>query len=83
MTTYRDMYKTEPDMNAFQGFDVTYYFVSALFKYGTGFLSSLPDIKYEGVENNFLFQKPPAESGFENKYINILKMQDYKLCPAN
>jgi len=83
ITSYRDKYKTEPDMSAYQGFDVAYYFISALQKYGTGFLSSLPDIKYEGVESNFQFQKPPTESGFENKYINMLKIQDYKLVPAN
>ena len=81
--TYRSKYKTEPDMYVFDGFDISYYFISALLKQGTGFLKTISDNKYHGVETNYYFQQHPSDSGFENKYVHILKYQDFKLVKAN
>lgn len=80
---YRNKYQTEPEMYAFQGFDATYYFISSLKKYGGGFLKFMPENAYKGIETNFNFSQFPAESGFENKYVFILKYRDYKLVKAN
>jgi ABC-type branched-subunit amino acid transport system substrate-binding protein len=81
--SYRDKYKTEPEMYAFQGFDVTSYFISSLQKYGTGFLKNIADEKYQGIETHFNFMRYPSNSGFENKFVYILKYQDNKLVKAN
>lgn len=83
INTYRYKYKTEPDMYVYQGFDISYYFISALQKQGTGFLKNLSQNKYQGIETNFQFKQYPSESGFENKYVTILKYQDFKLVKAN
>ncbi len=83
LNAYRNKYKTEPDMSVYQGFDISYYFISALQKQGTGFLKTIADNKYNGTETTFTFKQYPAESGFENKYVHILKYQDYKLVKAN
>ncbi len=80
---YRESYKTEPDHFAFQGFDVTYFFMNALKQNGTGFLNNLGQLKYNGLDANFEFSQFPVESGFENKYVFIQKYQDYKLVKAN
>jgi LysM repeat protein/ABC-type branched-subunit amino acid transport system substrate-binding protein len=80
---YRDDYKTEPELYAFQGFDATFYFVSLLKKYGTSFLKNLPENTYQGIEANFNFLQHPPASGLENKGVFILKYKEYKLVKAN
>lgn len=80
---YRSKYKTEPEVYVFQGFDVTYSFVSILQKEGTGFLKSLSENKFQGIASNFQFSQFPADSGFENKYVYILKYKEYQLLKAN
>ncbi len=79
---YRDRFKTDPDMYGFQGYDVTYYFLSSLQKYGGGFLNNLSTNYYKGIETGFRFSQFPSDSGFENKHVYILKYQDYKLIKA-
>ena len=80
---YRSKYQTDPEMYAYQGFDATYYFISSLKKYGKGFLRFMPENTYKGIETNFNFAQFPSDSGFENKYVFILKYRDYKLVKAN
>ncbi len=80
---YREKFKTEPEMFAYQGFDITCYFLSSLQKYGSGFLGNIVENKYQGIETNFHFMQYPLDSGFENKFVYILKFQDYKLVKAN
>ena len=81
--TYRNTYKTEPESYAFQGYDITCYFLSLLQKYGSGFLNNIVDDKANGLQVDFNFTQYPMESGFENKFVYILKYQDYKLVKAN
>jgi LysM repeat protein/ABC-type branched-subunit amino acid transport system substrate-binding protein len=81
--SYREKYKTEPENYSFEGFDVTCYFLSLLQKEGTGFLKTLPDYKQTCMETNFSFSQFPGDSGFENRFVFILKYQDYKLIKAN
>lgn len=80
---FRDAYKAEPDNYSYQGFDITYYFLSNLQKNGTGFLKTLSEQQQKCIETNFNFVQFPTDSGFENKYVYILKYQDYKLVKAN
>jgi LysM repeat protein/ABC-type branched-subunit amino acid transport system substrate-binding protein len=81
--SYRTKYKTEPDLFTFQGFDVTLCFISSLQKSGSGFLKDLSTICYKGMGSNYRFSQFPADSGFENKFVFILKYQDYQLIKAN
>ncbi len=80
---YRDKYKTEPELYAYQGFDISYYFISLLKKYGTGFMKYVNENNFKGIETNYNFSQYPLDSGFENKFVYILKCQDYKLMKAN
>ncbi len=80
---YRNKFKTEPEMYAYQGFDAAFYFLTLLQKEGSGFLKSLKENKHLGLETNYNFMQHPADSGFENKFVYILKLQDYKLMKAN
>lgn len=81
--TYSDKFKTDPEIYAYQGFDVAAYFISSLQKNGTGFLKNIVDEKYQGIETHFNFMRYSSNSGFENKFVFILKYQDNKLVKAN
>jgi LysM repeat protein/ABC-type branched-subunit amino acid transport system substrate-binding protein len=81
--SYRERFKAEPENYAFQGFDVTYYFLNSLQKNGEAFLQTLPENKQNCIETNFNFTQFPSDSGFENRYVHILKFKDYKLVKAN
>lgn len=81
--TYFNKYKTDPGLYAYEGFDMTYYFISALQKYGSGFLNNIVTEKYKGLETNFDFMQYSSNGGFENKFVYILKYQDNKLVKAN
>lgn len=80
---YRDKFQTEPEMFAYQGFDAVMYFLSSLQKYGTGFLKDLPQNEFIGIETKYSFSQYPSDSGFENKFVFILKYKDYQLVKAN
>lgn len=80
---YREKYKTEPENYVYQAFDVTYYFVSALQKFGTGFLKTISTYNLQGLNSGFNFIQYPSESGFENKFVYILKYENFSLHKAN
>jgi ABC-type branched-subunit amino acid transport system substrate-binding protein len=80
---YRERFKTDPDIYGFQGYDVTFYFLSALQKYGGGFLNNISSNYFKGIETGFRFSQFPADSGFENRSVFILKYQNYQLIKAN
>ena len=79
---YRERFKTEPDNFSYQGYDITYYFLSMLQSEGSGFLKGLTTHKQKCIETNFNFEQL-TDSGFENRFVYILKYQDYKLVKAN
>lgn len=83
MKKYQERFKTDPDIYGFQGYDVTYYFLSALKKSGSGFLNDLSTNYYNGIETGFHFSQFPSDCGFENKSVLILKYQNYQLIKAN
>jgi hypothetical protein len=60
------MYSAEPTQFSFQGFDVTYYFLSALYRYGKDFRNCLPDYPMELTQMNFNFEKVAPMGGYTN-----------------
>ena len=81
---FSDAYKTNPDIYAFSGFDIAYYFINLLNKHGEGFLNEIVEHTYKGLMLNLQFIKSTtSSSGYENKYVRVLKYEDYELKPAN
>ena len=77
--SYRAMYYTEPSYYACQGFDIGYYYISLLKKYGTAMQDHLGDMKYKGAHTTFDFHKSDATSGYDNKAIYILEYRNYTI----
>ena len=77
---YRTTFETEPSFFAFQGYDIAYYFLNSLRKYGRIFqfcLSSNDAFpNRHGLIYDFNFERVNTSSGFENKNLFILKFND-------
>jgi len=63
---YRETFSAEPSQFSFQGFDVSYYFLSALFKYGKDFRACLPNYSMELTQMVFNFWKVAPMGGSMN-----------------
>jgi len=83
---YRKNYYTEPTMNtgyggispnpyqfAFLGYDITYYFVSVLKKYGKEFARCIPNFRMPMLQSDFLFNRIEVNSGYTNTHFDIYK----------
>ncbi len=68
---YRQMYSAEPTQFSFQGFDVTYYFLSALYRYGKDFRNCLSDYPMELTQMDFNFEKVAPMGGFVNRSLFV------------
>ena len=75
ITDYRREYHAEPTAYAIKGFDEGLYLGQIL---ATGDLKNLSDKNYEGLHNNFHFQKK-AGLGWINTHINIYKYSNFEL----
>ncbi|MDD4603044.1 MAG: ABC transporter substrate-binding protein [Bacteroidales bacterium] len=79
---YQKTYNADPEILAFQGFDVAWYFLSAMKTYGTNFQRCLGEFKIQTLQNQYNFQKSKG-NGFENQHWEIYKYENYKLVSAN
>ena len=88
---FRTRYNTEPDNYAFSGFDITYYFLSALYYLGDDFNSCIDQFPMELIQGTYNFQRVGNTNNFVNDYWHILqikrlsktKINDYLLLPQN
>ena len=65
---YRAMFGTEPTQFAFQGYDLTKYFVGIASRYQTGWMSHLTEEEAEMLQNTFRFNKN-GDGGYTNSGI--------------
>ncbi len=72
IVTYRDFFRSEPSQYSYQGYDVAFYFLSAMMKYGYDFKYCLQNHKVEMVQSEFNFSQPNSVSGFENRTIYMI-----------
>jgi ABC-type branched-subunit amino acid transport system substrate-binding protein/LysM repeat protein len=78
VSMYQDHYQTDPETLAFQGFDITFYFVTALWKYGRSFDRCIPDLRMKSLQTDFRFYSS-EENGFENQYWEMYEYGNYHL----
>jgi len=72
------IYKTDPDHLAFQGFDVGWYFLSALNKFGTHLYKCIPEYNVKSLQTNFQFSHS-GNNGFLNQHWEIYKYENYRV----
>ena len=64
---YRDQYKADPGNFAFQGYDITKYFVSALKRYGSDMINGIAHYPSQGMQLNFRFDRRNDRGGMFNE----------------
>lgn len=73
---FRSNYNSEPDNYAFTGFDITYYFLSALFYLDSNFGECIEQYKMELIQGNYNFQRVGNSNNFTNTYWHMLKLRN-------
>ncbi len=76
---YKDIFGRRPSRYSFIAYDATYYFISALKKYGKYFQFCLGDDQEymdSGMFMKFSFKRLNKTSGFENQRLNMLYYTD-------
>ena len=76
---YHKRFEIFPEKFAFQGFDITHYYLKALHKYGTRLETGITQGNEKYLYFNFGFFKTGMESGYENKSTILLKYQNFEL----
>lgn len=79
---FREKYAIEPTLNhfAFQGYDITYYFLCSLCENGTAF-SNCEIANKNLLSTQFHFQLT-NDNMLENSFVNIFKIKDYRFVEA-
>lgn len=67
VSQYRETFSGEPSQFSYQGFDVSFFFMSALFRYGKDFRNCLPAFPMELTQMDFNFSKHMPMGGFMNR----------------
>ncbi len=70
---YRETFRAEPNSYAFQGYDVMFYFLNALKKYGEEFLYCLPQHRMNLLRSSYHFERNNQKGGLENRTIYNLR----------
>ncbi|WP_423127809.1 LysM peptidoglycan-binding domain-containing protein [Gaoshiqia sp. Z1-71] len=70
---FRQSYYTEPNQFSYQGYDVAFYFMSALFKYGKDFIGCLPSHQISLTQSEFSFDRVSRDGGYMNKGLFIME----------
>ncbi len=83
MKRYRSKYFIDPNHFAMQGFDIGYFYLSALLNNGLNLEKSYSEIKFKGLQTTFNLSRLNSNSGFENHGISIMKYDDFKLVKVN
>ena len=77
---YRALYNTEPTPFAFQGYDITYYFLKQCSEGGKDWLNSLEENDMSMLQSNFRFRRASDSEGFVNTGVRrIVYGPDYSV----
>lgn len=76
-TAFMHAYNTLPQVKSygFDGFDITYFFLSSLMKYGRQFGRQVGEYEYQGLQDSFHFHKIEG-GGYENSAVNFYKIEN-------
>ncbi|HKJ40546.1 MAG TPA: LysM peptidoglycan-binding domain-containing protein [Sunxiuqinia sp.] len=69
---FRKNFSAEPNQFSFQGYDVAYYFMSALYQYGKNFTDCLAGHQVDLNQGEFYFEKVSRNGGYMNQGLFIV-----------
>lgn len=81
---YREEFKGEAGNYAYQGYDITQYFMRLLGDYGKLPTECIPSVPpYCGFASCFEFRQSGQGNGYENQFVNVLRLEDFKAVRLN
>lgn len=78
---FRTRYVAEPELYAFEGFDLGWYFLQALQRYGSNPQACLPQFRVPLLHTQYFFKADEATDGLENKFWNVYQFSNYERIP--
>ncbi len=80
---FRERYIIEPTLGhfAFQGYDITRFFLSGIIRYGSGFGMQVNELELPLLSTRFHYVKGAANT-YENNFCHIYRLMDYRLVNA-
>ncbi|MBO4281725.1 MAG: LysM peptidoglycan-binding domain-containing protein [Bacteroidales bacterium] len=80
---FRERYTIEPTLGhfAFQGYDITRFFLSGIMRYGSGFGLQVNELQEPSLCTRFHYAKGPGHT-YENQFCHIYRLLDYRLVNA-
>lgn len=79
--SFKNKFGAEPEQYAYEGFDILWFFMSALSKYGDQCDQCISVHKVDLLQNQFRLKKT-GNDGWENQYWNFIKYADFRLIRA-
>ena len=82
LARYRAIYHTEPSAYAYQGYDVGYFFLRALYTKGPTFEYCMEQgiLPAQPLQSNFRFQRVSPDGGFINTDTRVIRyLPDYRI----
>ena len=79
---YQEIYKTDPELLAFQGYDQAFCFISAINTYGTNIGRCIGELKINSLVTRFEFIHT-KDNGFENRHWMMYRYENYKMVTIN
>ncbi len=73
---FRNAYYTEPDIYAYLGYDIGYYFLSSLFYYGKDFEKCIVNKPQDLLLSSYKFRKVQGTNNYENTYWHLIKLRN-------
>jgi LysM repeat protein len=75
---FRSTYYKVPEVEtySFLGYDATFYFLQALFRFGDDLLKNITDFQIPLLQNQLRFEKQ-GRGGYENMYWNFYRQENY------
>lgn len=82
---FRAQYESEPQAYAFEGYDIGWYFLNALMRFGTDMLGCLPYYDLPLLHTRYYFMNKSREDGLENQYWSMYQYDNelIELKPIN
>ncbi|MFW5774397.1 MAG: hypothetical protein ACOCWD_06925, partial [Tangfeifania sp.] len=72
---FKDNFYTEPTNFGFQGYDVAFYFLNAIYNYGKDFEGCLPYNPADLIQGNYRFEKVSSFGGYMNEGVSVISYQ--------
>jgi LysM repeat protein/ABC-type branched-subunit amino acid transport system substrate-binding protein len=69
---FKAEFKTEPNNFGMQGYDVSFYFLSAMMRFGKDFRECLPYHHVQLAQGNYLFEKVSEYGGYMNQGVSVI-----------